>query len=43
VFEGRADLTRNNYAALDFKRWLHSVTGYPNLEEDLNSLAPPPG
>lgn len=28
VFEGRADLTRNNYAALDFKRWLHAGTGY---------------
>lgn len=28
VFEGRADLTRDNYAALDFKRWLHSGTGY---------------
>lgn len=28
VFDGRADLTRDNYAALDFKRWLHSGTGY---------------
>lgn len=28
VFDGREDLTRDNYAALDFKRWLHSGTGY---------------
>lgn len=28
VFEARADLTRDNYAALDFNRWLHSGTGY---------------
>lgn len=28
VFETRADLTRDNYAALDFNRWLHSGTGY---------------
>lgn len=28
VFEERDDLTRDNYAALDFKRWLHDGTGY---------------
>ena len=28
VLEGRDDLTRDNYAALDFKRWLHDGTGY---------------
>ena len=28
VFDEREDLTRDNYAALDFKRWLHSGTGY---------------
>jgi len=28
VFEDRDDLTRENYAALDFKRWLHDGTGY---------------
>ena len=28
VFEKREDLTRDNYAALDFKRWLHDGTGY---------------
>lgn len=27
-FEEREDWTRNNYAALDFKRWLHDGTGY---------------
>jgi pectate lyase len=28
VFEGRDDLTRDNYAALDFHRWLNPSTGY---------------
>lgn len=28
VFEQREDLTRDNYAALDFKRWLNPNTGY---------------
>jgi hypothetical protein len=28
VFEGRADLTTNNYAALDFHRWLHEGSNY---------------
>ena len=28
VFEGRDDLTRDNYAALDFKRWLKPVGNY---------------
>jgi hypothetical protein len=28
IFEGRDDLTRNNYAALDFHRWLRPDTGY---------------
>jgi len=28
VFERRDDLTRDNYAALDFNRWLHDGTGY---------------
>jgi hypothetical protein len=28
IFERRDDLTRDNYAALDFKRWLHEGTGY---------------
>ena len=28
VFEGRADLTRDNYAALDFHRWLKPVGNY---------------
>ena len=28
VFEGRADLTRDNYAALDFHRWLHEGSNY---------------
>jgi hypothetical protein len=28
VFEGRDDLTRNNYAALDFKRWLFAGSKY---------------
>jgi hypothetical protein len=28
IFEGRADLTRDNYAALDFHRWLRPDTGY---------------
>jgi len=28
VFEQREDLTRDNYAALDFHRWLHPGTGY---------------
>jgi hypothetical protein len=28
VFEGRADLTRDNYAALDFKRWLKPYGNY---------------
>jgi hypothetical protein len=28
VFENREDLTRDNYAALDFKRWLRPDTGY---------------
>jgi hypothetical protein len=28
VFEGREDFTRDNYAALDFKRWLNPSTGY---------------
>ncbi len=28
VFEGRDDFTRDNYAALDFKRWLNPNTGY---------------
>jgi len=28
VFEGRDDLTRNNYAALDFKRWLYPGSKY---------------
>jgi pectate lyase len=28
VFEGRDDLTRDNYAALDFKRWLNPSTNY---------------
>ena len=28
VFEGREDLTRNNYAALDFRRWLHADSNY---------------
>jgi pectate lyase len=28
VFEGRDDLTANNYAALDFKRWLYAGSKY---------------
>jgi pectate lyase len=28
VFEGRDDLTKDNYAALDFKRWLNPNTNY---------------
>ncbi|MDI1247925.1 MAG: hypothetical protein PSV13_03490 [Lacunisphaera sp.] len=28
IFEGREDLTRDNYAALDFKRWLTPPTKY---------------
>ena len=28
VFEGRDDLTRDNYAALDFHRWLHEGSNY---------------
>ena len=28
VFEGRDDLTRDNYAALDFKRWLKEGSNY---------------
>jgi hypothetical protein len=28
VFETRADLTRDNYAALDFHRWLHEGSNY---------------
>jgi hypothetical protein len=28
VFEGRADLTSDNYAALDFHRWLHEGSNY---------------
>jgi hypothetical protein len=28
VFEGRDDLTRDNYAALDFKRWLRPDSNY---------------
>lgn len=28
VFEDRDDLTRDNYAALDFHRWLNDSTGY---------------
>lgn len=28
IFEEREDLTRDNYAALDFNRWLHRGTGY---------------
>ena len=28
VFEGREDLTRDNYAALDFHRWLHEGSNY---------------
>jgi len=28
VFEGRADLTRDNYAALDFERWLRPGKNY---------------
>ena len=28
VFEGRADLTGDNYAALDFHRWLHEGSNY---------------
>jgi pectate lyase len=28
VFEGRADLTSDNYAALDFHRWLHEDISY---------------
>ena len=28
IFEGREDLTRDNYAALDFHRWLRPGTGY---------------
>jgi hypothetical protein len=28
IFEKRDDLTKDNYAALDFKRWLHEGTGY---------------
>jgi len=28
VFEGRDDLTRNNYAALDFHRWLSPDSNY---------------
>jgi hypothetical protein len=28
VFEQRADLTRDNYAALDFHRWLHEGSNY---------------
>ena len=28
VFDDREDLTRDNYAALDFKRWLRDDTGY---------------
>jgi hypothetical protein len=28
VFEGRDDLTKDNYAALDFHRWLHPGTDY---------------
>jgi hypothetical protein len=28
IFEGRDDLTRDNYAALDFHRWLRPDTGY---------------
>ena len=28
VLEGRADLTRDNYAALDFHRWLHEGSDY---------------
>ena len=28
VFEGREDLTKDNYAALDFHRWLKPDSGY---------------
>ena len=28
VFGGRPDLTRDNYAALDFRRWLHEGSNY---------------
>jgi len=28
VFEERPDLTRDNYAALDFQRWLHEGSNY---------------
>ncbi len=49
VFEGREDLTRDNYAALDFKRWLTPPTKYlyrgkladwKSAEADLGANAP---
>ncbi len=42
VFEGRDDLTRDNYAALDFKRWLkpYGNYGYAGTLSDWKADAP---
>ena len=42
VFEGRDDLTRDNYAALDFKRWLkpYGNYGYAGTLADWKAEAP---
>jgi len=48
VFDGREDLTRDNYAALDFKRWLTpptassrlSTVSYPRHFQPRKLLAP---
>jgi hypothetical protein len=42
VFEGRDDLTRDNYAALDFARWLNDKTGYKYRGTPATWKAPAP-
>ncbi len=42
VFEGRPDLTRDNYAALDFHRWLKPAGNYAYAGTLADWRAPPP-